>query len=122
MRPPKIQRNACVRWSGPATSEAIHIDEGAHVWTFAEVKGGTLVRTEETWTGDQAEADVNLSTEALGSALTRADAARPGPEWARGAPRGLNEDFPSAGEGAYGPSGSARSRAGWAAGVVPASR
>ncbi|MEN3615989.1 SRPBCC family protein [Plantactinospora sp. ZYX-F-223] len=65
----QIQRNACIRWSGPATSEAIHIDEGIHVWTFTKVKGGTLVSTEETWTGDQAEADVDLSTEALGAGL-----------------------------------------------------
>ncbi|MFS8200371.1 SRPBCC family protein [Streptomyces sp. CWNU-52B] len=64
-----IQRDKCVRWTGPADSDAIHIDEGTHVWTFTKVKGGVLVRTEETWTGDQAEADVALSTEALGSGL-----------------------------------------------------
>ncbi|GAA2338947.1 SRPBCC family protein [Streptomyces kunmingensis] len=65
----QIQRDHCVRWSGPATSDAINIDEGTHVWTFTKVKGGTLVRTEETWTGDQAEADVDLSTQALGAGL-----------------------------------------------------
>ncbi|WP_399886830.1 SRPBCC family protein [Streptomyces sp. BBFR51] len=65
----QIQRDHCVRWSGPATGEGIHIDEGTHVWTFTKVKGGTLVRTEETWTGDQAEADVDLSTQALGAGL-----------------------------------------------------
>ncbi|MFJ7240802.1 SRPBCC family protein [Streptomyces olivaceus] len=65
----QLRRDHCVRWTGPATSEAIHIDEGTHVWTFTKVRGGTLVRTEETWTGDQAEADVDLSTEALGAGL-----------------------------------------------------
>ncbi|GGM05630.1 hypothetical protein GCM10010129_56530 [Streptomyces fumigatiscleroticus] len=65
----QLQRDNCVRWSGPATGDAIHIDEGTHVWTFTKVKGGTLVRTEETWTGDQAETDVDLSTEALGAGL-----------------------------------------------------
>ncbi|MDA5140662.1 SRPBCC family protein [Streptomyces sp. AD681] len=65
----QLQRDNCVRWAGPATGEGIHIDEGTHVWTFTKVKGGTLVRTEETWTGDQAEADVDLSTQALGAGL-----------------------------------------------------
>ncbi|WP_217163504.1 SRPBCC family protein [Streptomyces sp. AC512_CC834] len=65
----QLRRDHCVRWSGPATGEGIHIDEGIHVWTFTKVKGGTLVRTEETWTGDQAEADVDLSTQALGAGL-----------------------------------------------------
>jgi uncharacterized protein YndB with AHSA1/START domain len=65
----QLQRNHCVRWTGPADGEGIHIDEGTHVWTFTEVKGGVLVRTEETWTGEQAEADVPTSTEALGGGL-----------------------------------------------------
>ncbi|CAL9481146.1 hypothetical protein SUDANB171_03033 [Streptomyces sp. enrichment culture] len=65
----QVQRDHCIRWTGPATGEGIHIDEGTHVWTFTKVKGGTLVRTEETWTGDQAEADVDLSTGALGEGL-----------------------------------------------------
>ncbi|BCL29530.1 SRPBCC family protein [Streptomyces aurantiacus] len=64
-----LQRNHCVRWTGPADGEGIHIDEGTHVWTFTKVKGGVLVRTEETWTGAQAEADVPASTEALGAGL-----------------------------------------------------
>lgn len=64
-----LQRDRCVRWTGPADGEGIHIDEGTHVWTFTKVKGGVLVRTEETWTGDQAEADVPTSTEALGAGL-----------------------------------------------------
>ncbi|MFJ8920738.1 SRPBCC family protein [Streptomyces sp. NPDC102415] len=65
----QLQRNHCVRWTGPADGDGIHIDEGTHVWTFTEVRGGVLVRTEETWTGEQAEADVPTSTEALGAGL-----------------------------------------------------
>ncbi|MEU2675294.1 SRPBCC family protein [Streptomyces sp. NPDC007107] len=65
----QLQRNHCVRWTGPADGDGIHIDEGTHVWTFTKVKGGVLVRTEETWTGEQAEADVPVSTEALGAGL-----------------------------------------------------
>ncbi|MFJ4842054.1 SRPBCC family protein [Streptomyces sp. NPDC088746] len=65
----QLQRDRCVRWTGPADGEGIHIDEGTHVWTFTAVKGGVLVRTEETWTGEQAEADVPTSTEALGAGL-----------------------------------------------------
>ncbi|MFB4423395.1 SRPBCC family protein [Streptomyces sp. QL37] len=65
----QLQRNHCVRWTGPADGEGIHIDEGTHVWTFTQVEGGVLVRTEETWTGEQAEADVPTSTEALGAGL-----------------------------------------------------
>ncbi|MEU0299954.1 SRPBCC family protein [Streptomyces sp. NPDC006175] len=65
----QLQRNHCIRWTGPADGEGIHIDEGTHVWTFTEVRGGVLVRTEETWTGEQAEADVPTSTEALGAGL-----------------------------------------------------
>ncbi|MFE6932411.1 SRPBCC family protein [Streptomyces sp. NPDC057699] len=65
----QLQRNHCVRWTGPADGDGIHIDEGTHVWTFTKVKGGVLVRTEETWTGEQAEADVPVSTEALGASL-----------------------------------------------------
>ncbi|MFD4896859.1 SRPBCC family protein [Streptomyces sp. NPDC058411] len=65
----QLQRNHCVRWTVPADGDGIHIDEGTHVWTFTKVKGGVLVRTEETWTGEQAEADVPVSTEALGAGL-----------------------------------------------------
>lgn len=65
----QLRRNHCVRWTGPADGEGVHIDEGTHVWTFTKVKGGVLVRTEETWTGEQAEADVATSTEALGGGL-----------------------------------------------------
>lgn len=47
----------CLRWSGPAIGEGLRIDRGVHVWTFTPVRGGVLVRTEESWTGAQIEAD-----------------------------------------------------------------
>ena len=52
-----VQRGKCVRWSGPAIGKGLRIDEGVHVWNFIQVKGGVIVRTEESWTGDQIEAD-----------------------------------------------------------------
>ena len=59
----------CIRWAGPGTGDGLHIDNGVHVWTFTEVHGGVLVRTEETWTGAQVEADVATSTTYLGYGL-----------------------------------------------------
>lgn len=65
----QVQRESCVLWSGPAIGEGLRIDEGVHVWTFKKVRGGVLVRTQETWTGAQVEADVPVATEALGAGL-----------------------------------------------------
>ena len=65
----QLQRQKCVRWSGPAVGEGLRIDEGVHVWTFTEVGGRVLVRTEETWRGRQVEADVEFATTALGAGL-----------------------------------------------------
>ncbi|WP_432902556.1 SRPBCC family protein [Micromonospora matsumotoense] len=59
----------CIRWAGPGTGDGLHIDNGVHVWTFTEVPGGVLVRTEETWTGAQVEADAATSTTYLGYGL-----------------------------------------------------
>lgn len=47
----------CIRWSGPAIGQGLRIDRGTHVWNFVPVRGGVLVRTEESWTGSQIEAD-----------------------------------------------------------------
>lgn len=58
----------CIRWTGPTTGEGLHID-GVHVWTFTEVAGGVLVRTEETHTGEQVEGDVPFATEILRQGL-----------------------------------------------------
>ncbi|MET0133308.1 MAG: SRPBCC family protein [Kibdelosporangium sp.] len=65
----QLQSQNCVRWTGPAIGEGLRIDEGVHVWTFTKVKGGVRVQTEETWTGDQVEADVPTATDALGEGL-----------------------------------------------------
>ncbi|MEW2573725.1 SRPBCC family protein [Streptomyces sp. NPDC047070] len=64
-----LDRNSCIRWTGPAVGEGLTIDEGVHVWNFTEVKGGVRVQTEETWTGAQVEADVPLATSMLGAGL-----------------------------------------------------
>lgn len=65
----QVKRNNCIRWAGPANGEGIHISEGTHVWTFTKVEGGTLVRTEESWTGDEVDDNVELFTKALGASL-----------------------------------------------------
>jgi len=59
----------CIRWTGPGEGDGLRIDMGVHVWTFTEVDGGVLVRTEETWTGPQVEADATTSTTYLGYGL-----------------------------------------------------
>ncbi|MFF8729125.1 SRPBCC family protein [Streptomyces sp. NPDC015171] len=65
----QLQRERCLLWTGPATGEGLRIDEGVHLWTFRKVEGGVRVHTEETWTGDQVEADVPTATRALGTGL-----------------------------------------------------
>ncbi|MFJ6725514.1 MULTISPECIES: SRPBCC family protein [unclassified Streptomyces] len=64
-----LRQGACVLWSGPAVGDGLRVDEGVHLWTFQKVRGGVRVHTEETWTGDQVEADVPLATAALGAGL-----------------------------------------------------
>jgi uncharacterized protein YndB with AHSA1/START domain len=64
----QLRHNTCVRWTGPATSEGLHID-GVHVWNFTEVHGGVLVRTEETHTGPEVDANVALAAKYLGDGL-----------------------------------------------------
>ncbi|MET8282952.1 SRPBCC family protein [Micromonospora sp. NPDC005174] len=65
----QLQHQECLRWEGPAIGAGLRIDQGVHVWTFAEINGRVLVRTEETWRGEQVERDVGFSTEALGGGL-----------------------------------------------------
>lgn len=65
----QLQHNKCIRWTGPAIGDGLRIDRGVHVWTFTKVKGGVLVRTEETHAGAQIEAHVPLATELLGKGL-----------------------------------------------------
>ena len=64
-----VKTRECVRWSGPAVGQGLGIDEGVHVWTFTEVDGGVLVRTEESWTGAQLEADPATAIKVLAPGL-----------------------------------------------------
>ncbi|ALU95484.1 MULTISPECIES: SRPBCC family protein [Streptomyces] len=64
----QVERGSCIRWTGPAVGEGLHID-GVHVWSFQKVRGGVLVRTEETHTGEQVEANVPYATEILEQGL-----------------------------------------------------
>ncbi|MGW8327018.1 SRPBCC family protein [Streptomyces sp. NPDC055897] len=64
----QMKHNACIRWTGPADAQGLHID-GVHVWNFIKVKGGVLVRTEETHTGPQVDANVPAATELLSGGL-----------------------------------------------------
>ncbi|GAA4525635.1 SRPBCC family protein [Amycolatopsis samaneae] len=64
----QLQRGQCVRWTGPADADGIHID-GVHVWNFTRVRDGVLVRTEETHTGPQVDANVPAATEILKTGL-----------------------------------------------------
>ncbi|SHF56993.1 SRPBCC family protein [Streptoalloteichus hindustanus] len=65
----QIRHNQCVRWSGPAIGEGLRIDQGIHVWNFVRVRGGVIVRTEESWTGAQIEADPATSIKYLAPGL-----------------------------------------------------
>ncbi|MFJ2766300.1 SRPBCC family protein [Streptomyces sp. NPDC087300] len=64
----QLKRNSCIRWTGPATGEGLHID-GVHVWNFTKVKGGIRVTTEETHRGPQVDANVPAATKILGNGL-----------------------------------------------------
>ncbi|TDD81683.1 SRPBCC family protein [Actinomadura rubrisoli] len=64
----QLKHNSCIRWTGPAVGDGLLIN-GVHVWNFARVKGGVLVRTEETHTGEQVDANVPLATEILAKGL-----------------------------------------------------
>ncbi|MDP9793039.1 putative membrane protein [Catenuloplanes nepalensis] len=64
-----LRQQKCIRWSGPAVGEGLGIDEGIHVWSFTSTRDGVRVQTEETWTGDQVEADVEFAAEVLGDGL-----------------------------------------------------
>ncbi|MFH8407025.1 SRPBCC family protein [Streptomyces sp. NPDC018019] len=64
----QLKHNSCIRWTGPAIGEGIHIN-GVHVWNFTKVKGGVRVSTEETHTGEQVDANVPMATEILRKGL-----------------------------------------------------
>ncbi|MFD8755375.1 SRPBCC family protein [Kitasatospora sp. NPDC059577] len=64
----QVRPGSCIRWTGPADAEGLHID-GVHVWNFTAVDGGVLVRTEETHTGPQVDANVPAATAILRQGL-----------------------------------------------------
>ncbi len=64
----QVKDRSCVRWTGPADGEGLHID-GVHVWNFTKVRGGVRVSTEETHTGPQVDANVPLATGILRAGL-----------------------------------------------------
>uniref|UniRef100_UPI0033421DE1 hypothetical protein n=1 Tax=Actinomadura sp. OS1-43 TaxID=604315 RepID=UPI0033421DE1 len=64
----QLKHESCIRWTGPAIGDGLRIN-GVHVWNFTKVKGGVLVRTEETHTGEQVDANVPLATEILAQGL-----------------------------------------------------
>ncbi|WP_409466722.1 SRPBCC family protein [Amycolatopsis sp. GA6-003] len=65
----QLEPGQCVRWSGPAIGQGLRIDRGTHVWNFVPVPGGVLVRTEESWTGQQIEADPATARKYLAQGL-----------------------------------------------------
>ncbi|MFE7591518.1 SRPBCC family protein [Kitasatospora sp. NPDC057512] len=64
----QLRPGACIRWTGPAVATGLRID-GVHVWNLTEVPGGVLVRTEETHTGPQVDANVPAATDILRQGL-----------------------------------------------------
>lgn len=60
----KVEHGKCLAWGGPAQG----ID-AIHVWTFTPVKGGVLVRTEESWTGAPVTANAATLQTALDTSL-----------------------------------------------------
>ncbi|WIY00625.1 SRPBCC family protein [Amycolatopsis mongoliensis] len=67
----QVQRDRCIRWTGPAIGDGLRIDRGVHVWTFTPARGGVVVRTEESWTGAQIEADPATAIKYLAPGLDR---------------------------------------------------
>jgi uncharacterized membrane protein len=65
----QIEPGRCVRWTGPAIGDGLRIDRGVHVWTFTPARGGVVVRTEESWTGAQIEADPATAIQYLAPGL-----------------------------------------------------
>ncbi|GAA1958151.1 SRPBCC family protein [Amycolatopsis minnesotensis] len=74
----QLRHGKCIRWAGPADGTGYHID-GVHVWTFVEVPGGVLVRTEESHRGRQADPRSDMGLEAwLSDLRTAAEAGQCG--------------------------------------------
>ncbi|MFI9593834.1 polyketide cyclase /reductase [Nonomuraea sp. NPDC052265] len=72
----QLRYGTCIRWTGPADGPGFHID-GVHVWNFVKVRGGVVVRTEESHTGPQADPHSDMGLETwLKDLRTAAEAAR----------------------------------------------
>jgi uncharacterized membrane protein len=67
----QVRHDRCIRWTGPAIGDGLRIDRGVHVWTFTPAAGGVVVRTEESWTGAQIEADPATAIKYLAPGLDR---------------------------------------------------
>jgi uncharacterized membrane protein len=61
-----VKANRCTAWGGPAAGI-----QGEHVWTYTKVKGGTLVRTAESWSGAPVMADVPGAQALLDASLAQ---------------------------------------------------
>jgi hypothetical protein len=61
-----VRVNRCTAWGGPAAGI-----QGEHVWTYTKVKGGTLVRTAESWSGAPVTADVPGAQALLDASLAQ---------------------------------------------------
>ncbi len=59
-----LNRNRCTLWGGPGGGI-----NGVHLWTFTPVKGGTLVHTEESWSGAIAAQDPKRAKSLLDKSL-----------------------------------------------------
>jgi hypothetical protein len=47
----QIEPEKCIRWTGPAMGQGVHIDNGIHVWNFTEVAGKRAGRARRRGTG-----------------------------------------------------------------------
>lgn len=58
------ETDQCILWTGPGGG----ID-GTHIWTFRRASGGTLVHTEESWSGTPVTKDPTKATSTLDTGL-----------------------------------------------------
>ncbi|GAA2520823.1 SRPBCC family protein [Winogradskya humida] len=59
-----VESLRCTAWAAPVGG----ID-GVHLWTFKKVRGGTIVTTEESWSGPPVEVDVPGNQASLDAGL-----------------------------------------------------
>ena len=59
-----VDSEQCVLWDGPADGI-----QGIHLWTLTPVAGGTLVHTEESWSGDRVGSDPAAAKSMLAAGL-----------------------------------------------------